>query len=254
MSRRTAGAWRRRSPTSSTNRRARPSATSISTTTAFRIAAFPTFRKVWRPAPAVRRPVDVPRSTWYGIKSGPNPDQELIDAHVATARIVHEFTNDIKITNTTRYVNVDRLNRATLPNNTTTFFEPRRQYRPGRQWTEVSNELWANNTDFCCKVLTPAGCDTAWSPASTSPKKTGRRSAGRTPRTRRRRTNPYDPDPYRFGGTFGRYGAATISDATTVGAYFADQVKITDWFELLGGVRYDNFKAEVRLDNDPQPA
>ena len=57
----------------------------------------------------------VPRNTWYGILSGPNPDREVIDAHVATARFVHEFTNDIKITNTTRYVNVDRLNRATLP-------------------------------------------------------------------------------------------------------------------------------------------
>ena len=91
-----------------------------------------------------------------GMASCParTPDRELIDAHVATARIVHEFTNDIKITNTTRYVNVDRLNRATLPNNTTHVPQSRRTYRPGRQWTEFTNELWANNTDFAAKFNT----------------------------------------------------------------------------------------------------
>ena len=45
-------------------------------------------------------------------------------------------------------------------------------------------------------------------------------------------------------GNFGLPGATTVSNATTVGAYLADQVKITDWFELLGGVRYDNFDAK----------
>ena len=202
----------------------------------------PFFPETLAPSPAVRRPVDVPRNVWYGIKSGPNPDQELIDAHVATARIVHEFTKDIKITNTTRYVNVDRLNRATLPNNTTTFFDPA-GYRPGRQWTEVGNELWANNTDFAAKFNTGwlrhsivAGVDITKEDRTQVSRAYTANSAARTSTT--------DPDPYRFGGTFAAPGVATISDATTIGAYFADQVKITDWLELLGGVRYDDFDAK----------
>jgi catecholate siderophore receptor len=192
-----------------------------------------------------RFPAPVPRNTWYGIVSGPTPDQETIDAHVATARIVHEFTNDIKITNTSRYVNVERLNRATLPNsfnpapgtNLSTFL-----YRPGRQWTEVSNELFANNTDFSAKFATGwvrhsvvAGVDIT---------REERSQQTRTANNNGDFTNFVNPDPNRNGGTFGPYNPATISNATTVGAYVADQAKLTDWFELLGGIRYDNFDAE----------
>jgi catecholate siderophore receptor len=194
-------------------------------------------------AGTVRFPVNVPRDTWYGILSGPTPDQEKIDAHVATARFVHEFTNDIKVTNTTRYVNVDRLNRATLPNNTTSFNNPVGTYKPGRQWNEFTNELLANNTDFSAKFTTGmlrhsvvAGFDIT---------REERTQVSRTYQAGTAdETSIYNPDPYRFGGTFNPPGVPTISNATTVGAYVADQVKITDWFELLGGVRYDNFDAE----------
>jgi catecholate siderophore receptor len=207
----------------------------------------PFVRNTWVPAGTVRFPIDVPRQTWYGILSGPTPDQEKIDAHVATARFVHEFTNDIKITNTTRYVNVDRLNRTTLPspNNLPVAPAPLSAitWRPGRQWTEVSNELLANNTDFSAKFATGwlrhslvAGVDLT------------REERNQQTRTWTAATGDFtslvNPDPYRNGGTFGPYNPATISEANSVGAYLADQIKITDWFELLGGVRYDNFDAK----------
>src|SRR5262249_21317774 len=44
----------------------------------------------------------VPRSNWYGILSGPNPDVEAVTAQVGTVKIEHNFTNDIKVTNITR--------------------------------------------------------------------------------------------------------------------------------------------------------
>jgi catecholate siderophore receptor len=197
-----------------------------------------------------RYPVPVPRNTWYGILSGPTPDVEKIDAHVATARFVHEFTNDIKITNTTRYVNVDRFQRATLPGQNglvPNVFPPPpvssvTAYQPTAQWTEVGNELYANNTDFSAKFSTGwlrhslvAGFDVT---------REERSQRARTVTTQNSTTNLADPDPYRVGAVFGGYGATTISDATTIGAYLADQVKITDWFELLGGVRFDNFDAK----------
>ena len=195
------------------------------------------------PAAGPRFPIAVPRDTWYGILSGPTPDKEKIDAHVATARFVHEFTNNIKITNTTRYVNVDRLNRATLPNNTGSLNFAAGTYQPGRQWTEVDNELFANNTDFSAKFSTGmlrhslvAGVDVAREERNQRTRAYTAASAATT--------SIYDPDPYRFGGTFGPLSVPTISNATSWGAYLADQVKITDWFELLGGIRYDNFDAK----------
>ena len=193
-----------------------------------------------------RRPAPAPRDTWFGILSGPNPDRELIDAHVATARIVHEFTNDIKLTNTTRYVNVDRLNRATLPNN----FNPPLgtdlatfMYRPGRQWGDFANELLANNTDFAARFNTGmlrhslvAGVDVAREERKQVTRSYVAESADAT--------NFVNPNPYRFGGTFNPPNVPTISEADSLGAYLADQIKIGPYFEVLGGVRYDKFDAK----------
>jgi catecholate siderophore receptor len=203
----------------------------------------PYTRESWSPQFAVRYPINVPRNTWYGILSGPTPDREVIDAHVATARVVHEFTNNIKVTNTTRYVNVDRLNRTTLLNPNNLPANPAgTTWTPTRQWNEFTNELLANNTDFTAKFNTGglrhsvvAGFDVT---------REERTQVSRTAATSPAATSIYDPDPYRFGGTFNPPGVPTLSNATTIGAYVADQVKITDWFELLGGVRFDNFDAE----------
>jgi catecholate siderophore receptor len=199
-----------------------------------------------------RFPAPVSRDTWYGIKSGPFPDVEKIDAHVATARFVHEFTNDIKVTNTSRYVNVDRFQRATLPSPNTIPNPPFNlatfMYNPNRQWTEVSNELFANNTDLSAKFSTGwvrhslvAGVDVTREERSQRTRQFVSGSADPT--------NFYEPDAYRFGGDWGAFNTPTISNATNVGAYLADQAKLTDWFELLGGVRYDNFDAEAGPQN-----
>ncbi len=151
-------------------------------------------------------------------------------------------------------MNVDRLNRVTLPSNgiapntlpATPTNLATALYAPGRQWTEVNNELLANNTDFSAKFSTGmarhslvAGVDITREERN-SVARTILAGAANQPAP----TIVSDPDPYRFGGNFGLPGATTVSNATTVGAYLADQVKITDWFELLGGVRYDNFDAK----------
>ena len=66
-------------------------------------------------ATAGRRRRPIPRNNWYGIASGPLADIDA-DRHPHRRRqIEHEFTNDLKLTNTTRYVDVDRFARATAP-------------------------------------------------------------------------------------------------------------------------------------------
>ncbi len=57
----------------------------------------------------------VNRSNWYGILSGPDPDTEKVDAHVGTVKIEHDFNNNVKLTNITRYNLVDRLQRNVFP-------------------------------------------------------------------------------------------------------------------------------------------
>jgi len=56
-------------------------------------------------------------------------------------------------------------------------------------------------------------------------------------------TNFLSPDPWRYGGVPVPPTASqwTYGVAKDVGVYFADQAKITKYFELLGSVRYDQY-------------
>jgi catecholate siderophore receptor len=191
-----------------------------------------------------RLPVPVDRATWYGILSHPLPDRERVSAHIGTAKIEHLLSDQVKVTNITRYVDVDRFNRVTLPNN----FNPpvgglaTYAYRPGRQQVEVTNTLLANQTDLSAKFATgpffhqlTAGVDLVREEREQTPYGYVANSAGAT--------SVFYPNPYRTPGTFNPAGIPTVSDGTTIGAYVADQVKITQYLELLGGARFDNFRA-----------
>lgn len=193
----------------------------------------------------IRKPVPVPRETWYGVLSGANPDQELVDAHIATAKIEHSFTDTVKITNTTRYVSVDRTNITTLPQgfNPTPANLATYSWKPGRQNQSLTNELFGNTTDLSAKFATGtllhqfvAGVDYYQESRNLVARPYQNATAAAV--------TVFNPDPNRAPGVFGPPGVATTSDATTIAAYVADQIKINEYFEILGGLRYDNFRAE----------
>jgi catecholate siderophore receptor len=50
------------------------------------------------------QPAPVSKNTFYGTAS----DQEVVTAHIGTLKIEHDFNKDFKLTNETRYSNVDR--------------------------------------------------------------------------------------------------------------------------------------------------
>jgi len=60
-------------------------------------------------------PVPIPRSNWFGVAGGPLADRVLTDTHIATARFEHDFNNNLKISNATRYISVDRSAMVTSP-------------------------------------------------------------------------------------------------------------------------------------------
>jgi catecholate siderophore receptor len=57
-------------------------------------------------------------------------------------------------------------------------------------------------------------------------------------------TNFLDPNPWRLGGLPIAPTASQLTSGTSenVGVYIADQIKFTRYFELLGAVRYDQFR------------
>jgi catecholate siderophore receptor len=211
-------------------------------------------------------PVPILRNTWFGIATGPLRDIVTTETHILTAKVERELGNNFKITNGTRYLLNDRFGRNTAPRGlanaamqpftsglTTgtgglgigypvglmTIGRERRERETDAGYlvnatdltgkfdtgiinhtltagVELSRELRdQTRTDLC--VPTGAAAKLACYTSLTNP------SVGGVPAT---------------GFTFVP-GNQTL--ATDYAAYVIDQMKITQYFELLGSFRFDRF-------------
>lgn len=189
-----------------------------------------------------RQVAPVNRNTFYGILSDP-ADTTRVDASMLTGKIEHEFNNQLKVTNTTRYSDVLRFQRNVFP-------EPNANVPPppnlNANWltnrAQVQTHYWtlANQTDFIAKFMTGTLDHTLVFGVDINQEN---RDFHRTDFTQNT-SNFIDPDPFRFGGTLTNPTANRITSGTGVGmgTYIADQVKLNRYIELLGGLRYDYFK------------
>jgi catecholate siderophore receptor len=193
-----------------------------------------------------RSPAPVARNTWYGILSGPNPDVDKVDASIATAKIEHEFNNQLKVTNTTRYTDVDHYQLNVFPEpaaNVPLQANLNSNWIPNRNSTAIHAKLLANQTDFTAHFNT-------WKLDHTATfgfdAQTENRDFLRQAWTGQVPTNFLNPDPYRSGGTPlpPTANQLTTGKSQAAGAYVADQIKLNRYFELLGGLRYDYFRFE----------
>ena len=189
----------------------------------------------------------VPHSNWYGILSGPLPDTEKLDADVWTGRIEHEFSKNLKVTNTTRYTDVDHLQRNVFPEPNTAaagFPQPPNlssTWTPNRRQIAISNTLLANQTDLRANINTgpiehtmAAGLDLI--------RET--RDFQRNDFAGQGATNFINPDPWRSGGTLqpSTGSQLTYGVSNQIGVFVADQAKLNKFFEVLGAIRYDQFR------------
>jgi catecholate siderophore receptor len=190
-----------------------------------------------------RSPAPVARDTWYGILSGPYPDTERVRADVATAKIEHDFNNNLKLTNTTRYTNVDRLQRNVFPEPNASVPPPpdlNQNWTPNRAQVAVTNTLLANQTDVRATFDTgplnhtiATGLDLIRETRDFTRNNFAGMGAA----------NFLNPDPWRAGGTPLPPTANQLTNGVSenIGVFVADQVKINKYFELLGAIRYDQF-------------
>ena len=193
----------------------------------------------------------VNRNTFYGILSGPNPDVEKVDASIATAKIEHEFNNNFKVTNTTRFSDVQRYQLNVFPEPNASVPNANNlnvNWTPNRAGLNVHNSLLINQTDFLARFNTWGWDHTVATGFEVSQE---RRDALRNNWAGQAGTNFVNPDPYRFGGapTPATASQRTVGHATAAAVYIADQIKLNEYFELLGGLRYDyfNFQQDAPL-------
>ena len=217
-----------------------------------------------------RQPAPVPRNTWYGVATPGQDDIEQTQAHNLLNKFEHEFSPGLKLTNLTGYTAVDRFNRTRpvqitgINTATSNLWDAAvggtRLATPGNPLTtatalnniwiantnhfqnQTNNRLLSNVTDVNAKINTGwlqhnilVGME--WTRED--------REQFRTNFSDTYRINVANPNPY-VTGTLLPTTAATISDANTRGFYAQDQMKITEWLELLGGIRYDVFNTDAQ--------
>jgi catecholate siderophore receptor len=203
-------------------------------------------------------PVPIDRSNWFGVVSGPLKDIVDVDTHILTGKVEHDFDNRFKLSNVTRYIAVDRFARPTAPRslgtntNSTTIPAnfPVNLMTIGRQHfqTETDNTLLVNQTDVVGKFKTGfvehaavGGIEVA---RETRFQQRARGLEANNlcgPTILACRTSLAFPVDTAFGGTFVGYNPATESESKSVAVYASDQMKLNQYFELLGALRCDHF-------------
>jgi catecholate siderophore receptor len=204
-------------------------------------------------------PVPVPRSNWYGF-TGNLKDLVQTDTHILTAKLEHRFNDAVTVSNATRYISVKRMARPTAPRSlglagqltgtptTPPAGYPVEQMTIGRQHfqTDTDNTLLLNQTDLLAKFgifglqhTLVAGVEisreTRWQQRANLCSPTGGSAC---------RTSLWDPDPNASAGTFTVFGAPNETLQNTVAFYASDQIKLNQYFELLGAMRYDVFSTD----------
>ena len=180
------------------------------------------------------RPLRTDRSNFYGLSKDDNEDTTV---NIGTLRVNHQFNDMFSLHNTLRYSNVDRESAVTNP----TAAPPNlNRVRPQR---DTQESILSNQTDLTAKFSTyglnhtvTTGLEVAretfdlirW--ASVGPNTTI--------------NNPNDSQP----PSPKTLAAKSDTSALSFGIYAADQIKLNQYFDLVGGVRWDYFDAQVKDD------
>ncbi|MBB5049539.1 catecholate siderophore receptor [Rhodopseudomonas rhenobacensis] len=214
-----------------------------------------------------RQPAPVPRNTYYGVLTPGQDDVERTEAHSITNKFEHEFAPGLKFTNLTGYSNVERFNRtrpvqlsglgtatsnlwsapvggtrlATAGNPLTTATALNNIWiaNTNHFQNQTNNELISNVSDVNAQFATGWLHHNVLVGMEFSKEN---RDQFRTTFADSYRINVANPNPY-VTGVLNPTTAATVSKANARGFYAQDQMKVTEWLELLGGVRYDVFDA-----------
>jgi catecholate siderophore receptor len=220
------------------------------------------------------QPAPVSRSTYYGVATPGFADTEQVQANIGTMKITHDFNKDWQFTNETRFSDVDRFVRVrgtqvgtqaggSTPNLyssaaggagallnpvpfgfplSSLFIENTNYFQ-----NHTQNSLLTNQSDLVGHFNTLFMQHTVAMGVEADRetrdqfRTTFTTATGNTPIASM--VNVADPNPYPLnypmipGTSTDQYDLGR-----TVGLYASDQVKLNKYFEIMGGLRYDNLR------------
>lgn len=190
-------------------------------------------------------PLKVNESKFFG---GPDDSFSTAEVDALNGRITHEFANGVLLTNQTRYADYAKFYQNVYPS--AAFNAATNQVRLGAYNNATDRSNLINQTDLTLSGHALGFAHTFLVGAELSRqdtenfRETGFFNAAGTQKNTQ--VTPQDsiyrgPVVFRHSAT----DAANESVATNAALYLQDQIELTDQWELLLGVRYDNFKVDV---------
>ncbi len=178
------------------------------------------------------KPLRIDRNNFYGLSK---EDTEETWLNVGTARLDHRFNDMFNVRSTTRYSYVDRDSAVTNP--TAILPNTLNRSRPERDTQET---IFSNQTDLTARFDTWGMKHTATTGLELSNETFGLlRWASTGPNTTINHPN-HDQLP-----ALKTVAADSDTSAIGFGIYAADQIRLNEYFDIVGGVRWDYFDAEV---------
>jgi catecholate siderophore receptor len=182
------------------------------------------------------RPARVDRDNFYGFD---HEDYERTLLNLGTARLDHRFNEIFSLRNTLRFSHNDREHEVTAPrfNAATPGFFNRN--RPKRDLTEA---ILSNQTDLTAKFDTLGLQHTLVTGLEFSREMLDRTNYAFTgvPQANASNPNPHDST----AGISQRVSARSDGKAFGFGIFGADQIKLNEYFDVVGGVRWDYFDTD----------
>lgn len=170
-------------------------------------------------------PVD--QSNFYGLK---DYDFEDLETHVATVKFEHDFSNNARIENTTRYLDNSRDSAITAP----------RQAGRQLQRRAMTNENLTNQTNLTVHFRTGTlQHDLVTGVELAREETTNRNSAQATNQPGFDLHSP-NPNDRPFGPMPEITGNPSETELQTIGLYAFDTVELSERWEITGGVRWDD--------------
>lgn len=207
-------------------------------------------------------PVPTNRGNWYGIATGPLRDIVQTETHILTATIERDLGGSFKLTNGTRYIDNDRFARVTAPrslgdanNNVFTSGNtagaggsgvgyPVDAMTIGRERRERQTDatFFVNQTDLTGKFDTGMINHTVAAGVELSRETRNQtRTDLCTGPVLACRTSLADPSSGGVAAATNTIVPGNTTLSTNIGAYASDQMKITQYFELLTSLRFDRY-------------